>query len=85
MESRKTAKKAHRRWYDKNKKLSRSEKTRNIPIIAMVPSEPPDMVEKLSADYDMGNQCETGKCHVLHYPFSFAELIEKIGIVLGTV
>jgi hypothetical protein len=63
--------------------LEKSIRTRNITILLMLPKSPPDLLDQLKQTYwDSHIEKRVTEIPVIHYPFSFAEFINKIRLVL---
>jgi response regulator RpfG family c-di-GMP phosphodiesterase len=63
--------------------LSKSDKTRTIPVVLMLPAEPEDLLEKLRVEYGDGNRkMELSPLVALHYPVQFTELADTINNIV---
>jgi PleD family two-component response regulator len=66
------------------KALRRSEKTRRIPVILMVPQDPPDLINALKLEYGVDErEGEWRKVAVVKYPVVFARVVETLRELLA--
>ncbi len=64
-------------------RLRHSERTRNTPLLAIVPNTIKEKLEKaLNERSSISNNSEYLQFHLIEYPFNFADLLKKVEVIL---
>ncbi|MBD3390744.1 MAG: hypothetical protein GF418_01805 [Chitinivibrionales bacterium] len=63
--------------------LRKSERTKHVSLLLMVPSRPENILQEIAAEYEGDDAGVPSAARVMRYPFSFAELVAAVESIVA--